>query len=477
MSIKTFHPKYSEFLPDWRLVRDAYAGERKVKEAGTLYLPATPGQILDGMEDGRPGRAAYNAYRMRAQFPDLVSGAIESIIGIMHSKPPKIEVPAKLEPMLERATVRGESAAVLLRRINEAQLTTGRFGLLLDVPDGAPVTALPYIATYEAEDIINWDDSRSDESTLKMPNLVVLDESEHERGEDFTWEYKKKYRVCSIGPAREDTLRGIYQTGLFDGEQDKFDQSAMVEPSLGGRRMEMIPFQIINSKDLVLDPDDPPLLGLSQLCMSIYRLDADYRQALFMQGQDTLVVIGYIGEEGKATRVGAGAKIDLPMGGDAKFIGTNSAGLPEMRQAIESNFKQAAEMGGKLIDTVGRSAEAAEALRIRVSARTATINSIAITGAKGLESVLRMAAVWVGANPEEVTVEPNLDFADTNFEGRSLVDLMTAKSMGLPLSLESIHWTLRERNLTEFDFETELDRIADEAPGTPEGRGDVTDGD
>ena len=51
-------------------------------------------------------------------------------------------------------------------------------------------------------------------------------------------------------------------------------------------------YQIINSCDVVSDVDDPPLLDLGNACMTIYRSDADYRQNLFMQGQDTFVTIG-----------------------------------------------------------------------------------------------------------------------------------------------------------------------------------------
>ena len=45
---KVRHPLYSEFLPDWQLMRDSYEGERAVKQRGSLYLPATSGMIEDG---------------------------------------------------------------------------------------------------------------------------------------------------------------------------------------------------------------------------------------------------------------------------------------------------------------------------------------------------------------------------------------------------------------------------------------------
>ena len=99
MAVDSKHPLYSEFLADWEQLRDCYRGERIVKEAGTRYLPATSGMESDGMETTTsPGFKAYVAYRTRARYPDFVKEAVESMLGVMHNKPPQIELPAKMEP-------------------------------------------------------------------------------------------------------------------------------------------------------------------------------------------------------------------------------------------------------------------------------------------------------------------------------------------------------------------------------------------
>jgi hypothetical protein len=134
MGIDNKHPQYSEFILDWLTMRDTYRGERIVKEKGELYLPPTAGMQADGMLTKQPGRQAYDSYKLRAVYHDFVSDAVEAMIGMMHSKPPTIELPKALEPMMERATINGEGLAHLLRRINEQQLITGRLGLLLDLP-------------------------------------------------------------------------------------------------------------------------------------------------------------------------------------------------------------------------------------------------------------------------------------------------------------------------------------------------------
>lgn len=469
------HPLFQAFVRDWKQMRDSYRGERIVKEKGQLYLPATSGMVADGMQNANaPGFKAYKAYLTRAVFPDIVNDAVETMLGVMHHKPPTIELPEKLAPLREKATLRDESLAMLLRRINEEQLVTGRLGLLLDLPavEAKGAEVLPYIAFYAAEKIINWDEGRRDGIVVDNINLVALDESEYERKQDFTWEWENKYRILTLGdpntvePGSDGSVTnqaegtGRYMVGVFRDEQATFNMETMTEPMLRGQKLEEIPFVFINSKDVVAEPDDPPLLGLSNIAFTIYRGEADYRQALFMQGQDTLVVIG--AGDSDEFRTGANASITLPVGGDAKFIGVDSAGLPEMREALENDRAQAATKGGQLLDSVSKQKESGEALNIRVAARTATLNQVALAGAFGLEQLLRMCARWAGADEEQVVVTPNLDFVDNQLDGKQLTELMTAKTLGAPMSLQSVHNQMAERGLTEMEFEAEVALIEGE---------------
>lgn len=464
MSITSTHPQYSKFLPDWTLMRDSWDGERAIKDKGRQYLPATPGQEFDGLSVGQRGFQNYQSYKERARFHDFVCQAVEALVGIMHHKPPRIELPAAMEPLMESATVKGEPLDVLLRRINVEQLITGRLGLLADVLDGSPAGTLPYIALYRAEDVINWDDGTRDELVLQNLNLVVIDESENERTDRFEWEFETKHRVLALGDVEDNEGVGVYRAGVFRGQDAQFSEAGLVTPAISGRTLSQIPFVFVNAKDIVPDPDNPPLLGLARLGITVYRGEADYRQTLFMQGQDTLVIIGGTDSEDEDTRAGAGATIDVPMGGNAKYIGVSSDGLAEQREALQNDKMEAAEIGGKLLDSRGREAESGDALRIRVSARTASLNQIALAGAEGLKTILRIMATWVGANPEDVVVEPNQDFADDSLDGRTLVDIMTAKTMGAPLSARSVHRLMREKDMTEMEFEEEVVEIESEAP-------------
>jgi len=446
------HPQYTGFAPDWTLMRDAYKGERQVKKKGKLYLPYTSSQIADGIDNANsPGYMAYDAYRTRARFPGFTREAVQTAIGMMHSQPPEISLPSAMEGIMSS---KGETLEQLLRRINEEQLVTGRLGLLVDLPSSGG--DLPYIALYVTERVINWDDGNVEELVPQRLNLVVLDESEFERQSDLTWEQEEKYRVLAMGDFQENESEGVYRVGVFRDEQTGFTESEMMTPSLRGQTLNEIPFTIINSCDLITEPDDPPLLDLGNLCMTIYRGEADYRQNLFMQGQDTLVIVGGSQDETEAVRTGAGARIDVPQGGDAKYVGVNAEGLGEQREALKEDRARAGSMGAQSLDTVSRERESGASLNTRIAARTADLNQIAMTGAAGLERSLKIAARWMGENPEDVSVKPNMEFGDLPLTGQTMVEMQTARNLGFPISARSLHQVAFERRLTKLTFEEEM---------------------
>ncbi len=465
MALDAQHPQYQVYAPDWVLTADVYSGERAVKAKRTEYLPATDGMIIDGMAASTQlGYQKYSGYLARAVFPSYYSDAIETAVGLMHRKAADIKLPKELEALRDNATADGESLDLLLRKINEAQLRDGRLGLMLDVPAGLGPSALPFIAFYSASRVINWDVGRREQGRQKI-EFVVLDESESVRGEDFNWKEAKKYRALML------TENGTYITGVTPDDSTDFAAIPFVTPSIAGSTLKEVPFVFVNAQDMAPEPQRPPLIGLANLVLAIYRGEADYRQTLFGQAQETLVIIG--GTEGEedgsseTLRAGSGAKIEVPIGGDAKYIGISAGGLSEMRQSLENDRDFAQQQGSRMLSTKGGDQQSGDALRTRVAAQTASLPNIAKTSAEALERMLKIAATIKGANPDEVSVTPNLDFTADIMSGQNLLQLMQAKTMGAPLSLESLHGLLREQGMTEKTFEEEMDDVQSEKPLMP----------
>jgi len=474
-SISEPHPDYSARRPDWVSMFDANEGQRHIKSKTTTYLPATSGMralsTTKNKLDGE-GLELYTAYIIRAFFPDLVKETVRALTGILDREAANIELPEALEDMRKIATPKGESLDDLLISIHMNQLLYGRLGLLLDVD---PNRDLPLIVSYPAPQVLNWDDltvtndpKQLDDAkrsqALRRLLMTVLDETRFERdtGNQFTWNLVQRFRALSLG----DKDQNVYTTRV---ERDGVLQDA-IQPAIRGKTLDEIPFTFINTNDLSTKPGESPLINLANLSFAIYRGEADHRSGLFMAGQDTLVITGYDINQGDEDNpdadnkpiIGSGAYLNIPgEHGDAKFIGPESQALSEQRASLEDDYKRAGEEGIKLLSS-GAGAEAAETLRIRVAARTATLQTIAQTAAVGLETALRQAAVWVGANPDDVKVEPNLDFIEASQDPKDLIAFATAKKSKVPLSWKSVHNWLRQKDFTEFTFDEELKQIEEE---------------
>ena len=480
MSIESKHPDFLEVATDYRVMRDTFAGERRIKESTFAYLPATAGQTMDGALKtvSSNGRSAYNNYLIRSRFPDLVKQAVSTQVGVMVREPAVIKLPGKMEELREKATRKGEGLQALLRRIYEQQLLFGRLGLLVDFPQDpfmAGRAELPHIVEYNAESIINWDDERFSEFGVNTLNFLVLNETVFVRGKDgaelFDWQEERRFRVAVVEPVDPEFPFGmnnplVYKTFV----QNDNERSEEVTPSYKGVTLEEMPFTIIGSNDLNVKPDEIPLLGLARLALHIYRSGADYYHTLHVIGSDTLVISGEeIGKSGdtkdeaEATRVGTGAIIRLDETGKAYFIGIDSQGIPEQRAAIQNDLVEAREHGARLLEPRKGQAESGEALRARIASATASLHQIALTGAAGLEKTLKQIAVWVGANPDEVEVKPNLDFTQAKVDPKKAKDLIEAKrDGGLKISDESIHRWMQDNNLTQKTFEEEQEAIDNE---------------
>lgn len=481
MGIDSKHPQFSDKADDWRLMRDSFGGERVIKEGTFAYLPATSGMVADGArtKPGSAGALAYDAYLTRAVYPEFIGEAVDLLVSVMHQEEAVIELPAELEPMRESATRDGESLQALLRRINEQQLLYGRFGLLADFPQDeffASQATVPHLVEYEAETIINWDNERLTEFAKSQLSFLVVNETVQVRGTEgadfFDWMEERRYRVFRLQAEDPEFPVGADNPLVYTSYTESDDiASPEVAPAFKGQTLDFIPFVVIGANDMKMKPDEIPLLGLARLALSIYRQEADYKQTLHMSGQDTLVISGAeLGPDGQPkgededTRVGSGAVIRLDEEGKAEYIGINAEGISEQRASLKDDKSRAQSMGPRLLESRMGQAESGEALKARIGSQTATLQTVVVNGAEGLEKILKMCAVWRGANPDEVSVRPNLDFTQDTVEAAQLKAISEATGLKAPLSRESFHKWLQKNNFTRETFADEMAEIESQEP-------------
>jgi hypothetical protein len=466
-SLTRTHPEYDCKVTKWYRCRDVLDGQDAVKErnGGLAYLPPTAGMYLDGMEAGGLGLHNYRNYLARAHFYGYYSEGVDLALGMLWNKPPVIEgiKGTPLEYLETKATHEGESLERLLYRVNEAQVSTGRIGLLADMPKGETGSEQPYISLYNELSIINWDAGFAGQLATESLNLVVLNESGPKRFSAFEWKDVEQYRVLSLGDLEANESDGLYRQGIFsnDNGSPAFDNGEMFAPNIRERTLSEIPFVFINANSTTSCPMDPPMLSLADLVLHLYRLQADYSAELHGQTSATLVTKGLPKKvDDKAPqRLGVGGHVDLgsQKDADAFYLELSGKGLPELRIAVSDAKSLCRERSGEIVDQSSRGRESGNSLEQRISVRTATLHSIAQHGAEGLTKLLRIIARWAGMDDDaiaKIRIIPNTVFAKPTFSGIELKALAESKLLGgVILPYQVVHQWMVARGLTTLSFE------------------------
>lgn len=459
---RSFNPEFVQAFPDWTKMKDTSAGEREIKEATTLYLPKTEGQ----KNDKQNGNIRYANYVLRANYFNYVADTAISMLGVMYSEgPDTIELPTRIEGMKENATPAGSDLLDVERRINNDQLIYGRYGILVDVPTGEGASIDPFLIEYKWDNIINWNTTVI--GNIQRLDFVVLNESGNIFNQKTNeWEFVESYRLLALDASKNYYSRQLSDKDLKDvdilnppivkdGEGNEVD----LYPKLAGKGLDFIPFSFINTTHTLPSVEKPPLLALANLCIAIYRGEADYRQALFME-QNTVFITGMSPNEPLALGAG-GAIVTEEKEATMQFVGPNSQTLPQMESSQQDLHEKAQNAGIALIDQSNQ--ESGEALKTRLAIKTANMSTIALTGAVGLKQSLQHAAIWANANPDEVIIIPNLDFASSTATAQQVLQLWTSKLQGIPLSVATIHEWLRQNDFTTKTLDEEQEEIENEA--------------
>jgi len=414
--ITSKHPDYVMRIDAWHTMRDTILGEDAVKLAGEKYLPMKSG--IKAITDKDKQDHAQAAYVMRAEFPEIVAPTIRGSMGLVHAKDSVIELPTALEPLRERATKDGLTLGQLHRKITVELFRTGRFALMPGLIDGAF-----HLAGYTAEAFINWD------SVEGILSYSVLDESAFVRDvETNEWASLEKYRELYLNEENQFTSRmWIEVTGKSDGGKKTFAPQDEETSTIQGREgLDFIPLVAVGTHDLTVHPDEMPLYGLAKLALRSYRLDADYVTALHMTSEPQPYVTGVSKSQAPTTIGAANLWVLEDAASKAAFLEFSGPGVSAQQKAIQDTQERAIMFGAQLFSESKRTAESGEAIRLRLGNQTSALKMISVSSADGLEQALKFTAIWAGVDPDQVSVEPNLEFIDQELSPQEITALVQA---------------------------------------------------
>lgn len=379
MPIDTKHPVYTDYEEDWIDCRDAYKGQRAVKNAGTRYLPALTGQTSK----------EYDAYKARALFYSITHKTVSALLGMALDKPPEMTYPSQLKPYFEEKS--GTKFFELLSHAISETLLMGRLGVLVDRPAGG---GAPYPIIYQTEDIVNWEVDEDDKLTM-----VVLREVYEVRSsaDKFKMERKTRYRHLYL----DET--GFLIIEVFEKNPTDFVAQTPTTITNTGRALDFIPFFCVTPNGLDIKPDKPPMLDIVQVNLSHYRTSADLEHGRHFTGLPTPYVTG--AESQSKMHIGSTSAWIIPEpSATVGFLEFTGQGLQSLEKALAEKQSQLAALSARLIDNSTRGSEAAETVRLRYMSETSSLRSI-VRAVEGLvNEVFNAITAMEGWGPVSVTL-------------------------------------------------------------------------
>lgn len=412
MPINSKHPEFTK--KNSAVCKDAYNGN--VLD----YIPKLKGQTSQEYED----------YRQRGVYFNATKKTVEGMIGAILRKPFQTDI--------EEPTIADELSLheFVSNQIREMSLS-GRTGILVDWNDQA---GTPTLIPYPHECIINW---RSDYS------LIVLEEKIYEE------DPKDPYELVEVEQYRELMLDedGYYAVRLWRETGKSYRVVDEYQPTIRGERLAFIPFIAANAFDTTMVPHDPIILNMSQLNISHFKSVVDVEHGTHFTALPTPVISGdFATDVGGEVSIGSTSPWHLEEGATASFLEFSGAGLAAIEKRIQSKEDQMAVIGSKLLsDRAG--VEAAESLRIRSAAESATMVNIVNSIESQMRQALDIYSLWEGGNGD-VMFEMSRDFTGSKLTAQEMTALMQLYLNGA-ISQQTFLENLYEGEITQ-DVEKEI---------------------
>ena len=451
--ISNIHADYTRRTIQWARIRDALDGQDEIKENGEAYLLKPSGM----------NNSEYLAYRERAQFYPIAERTLRGMSGLVFRHAARFELPPVLEPLRNDATADGQSLEVLSEDVVNEVLSIGRFGMLLDYPETTTSSnTLPYIATYTAENITDWRVHLI--QGRRILTRVVLRDDFDESDEDVNSAAEQRLELLLDKNlnyiVRRWTLSGIPGPGQQEAAWTMKSEST---PMVNGAPLKRIPFVFINPYNLKPEVEKPPFLDLVDINVGHYRNSADYEHALYLTAQPTPWVAGGINENNKPTAIGSGAIWLLPEGSSVGMLEFQGAGIAAQRQAMLDKEDRMAALGARMIHDGRNRNESSDTARMRGRSEMSLLTNVVNMVEAGIYKILRMAAEWAGASPDDVKVILNRDWVETKLNAQSLTALVGAWQAGA-ISHQTLYENLQSGEIAPIarPFDEEKQLIDDE---------------
>lgn len=449
--------EYSKYLTRWNKMYDTFDSEEHMKQralsqsSGMFTGTAKLSPIIkfdqylrptDGMRRNKShGYQRWTDYIYRAVWYAYPLESHDQALGMIENEPPVIELPPQLEYMKVDAADKHESLEKVLSITNSEQLKVSRIGSLISVTDDPQK---PFnIAFYKAKAIQDWHEI-IDKQGDKVLDWVKLLTSEMIND-------KPVYLILYI---EQDGFYSQYKTTNEDAKcgevglsDEGYIQDSYIEPRVSEKPTATIPLVITNVQRLGTEIEDPFLESVSDKAIKLFQASATLEDTLYWGGQSTLFTQNY-GDDKNPIKIGNGAVNNSTSDTVyAEYATAGVDGIAPNRENVDKLKEDCVSLG---FDLVNQGVESGTALDTRTAIKTAKLKTLAKTSANGLAWLLRQAAEWIGANPDEVIVTANTSFSDTQYTADDIQKFGLAVMSGNMLK-EDLYSIMKKQELTSIE--------------------------
>lgn len=461
------HEDYRETMAAVTQVRDFVEGANRVKRKKTVYLKH-PSQVD---KTSSAALARYDDYIANAEVDSDTDDTRRELLGKMRIDDTEIEVPDKLNYLLENADNDGttlvnsiQCAVNNILQVKYHAIVADYQGLSgvdlesISISDAKALNPRATLKQYSRENIVNWNFTRIN-GAMRLSFLMLL-----ERGYDFEQSSYLQTEVQSYLILALDENGDYYQQKMVRGGKGDGELGERDYMLVGGKPLKFIPVQF--AADEELEPDSLPrqlgyLYSISEKVLQRYRKSATYsevQKALlpttytkgWRQGDDDLFQ-----ELNDRSNIESGPYSVNALPNEVE-VSVESAqnSMEDFHWYFDQSRKQVSEMGGKSGAQAGNMT-ATEA-DIVATSQNALLNTIATSVEDAYIKLISYCAMFEGlVSPEEVDsydqvmVTMPRDFATPRMSEEEVDRLIALKTMGLFTSEQVIKALAEGGRLTD----------------------------
>lgn len=442
---------YQRMEKAWQRLRDVFHGTHALRKAGQAYLPKAEAEH-------------DNDYKLRINRTEAFNGlkrTITGLVGMVTRRPPTLsdEADQRIVDDCENIDGAGTAFDVLVGTVLQEGLTTGIVAILVDMPDvpadrtKAQEQALgirPYWVVYRAEQVVSYrTDVLGGETVLTQ---IVLEEKLTVPSGRFGEETRQRWRVFrldgqavtwEVWEAARNQPPTIVRAGTM-GNQTRIPVAVLVL----GDRVDYLETW-------------PPLSDLADTVIAHMNVRSDHRYSLHKASVPILCSIGR-GDTETPLVVGVNQAVDIPLGGDLKYVEHSGSALAATAQEMTDLKQEMAALGLAMLQQETRSAETAQAKRIDKADQDSALARAARALEDTLEQGMVFHAAYYGAEAPDVSV--NRDFEKQQMDAPMVAQLSALVAQN-QLSLDTLWQLLQDGSILprDFDPEEERQKVEDQA--------------